>query len=156
MSDETDMSLRLERLIAMEPDRLFALWTEPAQLAKWWAPEGYELAVHVLDSRPGGRWRITMRRPDGHEVATSGVYRIVEPPRRLSFTWAWENANGTRGHETEVTVTFEATPGGTRLVLVQQRFEGAQARDNHSRGWSASFDRMAAIFADTRQKETRR
>jgi uncharacterized protein YndB with AHSA1/START domain len=156
MSDETDMSLRLERLIAMEPDRLFALWTEPAQLATWWAPEGYEPAVHVLDSRPGGRWRITMRRPDGHEVATSGVYRIVEPPRRLSFTWAWENANGTRGHETEVTVTFEATPGGTRLVLLQRRFEGAQARDNHSRGWSASFDRMAAIFADTRQKETRR
>jgi uncharacterized protein YndB with AHSA1/START domain len=54
MSDETDMTLRLERLIPMHPDRLFALWTEPAQLAKWWAPEGYEPAVHVLDSRPGG------------------------------------------------------------------------------------------------------
>jgi uncharacterized protein YndB with AHSA1/START domain len=155
MSNETDMTLRLERLIPMQPDRLFALWTEPAQLAKWWAPEGYEPSVHVLDSRPGGRWRVAMRRADGNEVATSGVYRIVEPPRRLAFTWAWEDASGARGLETEVTVTFEATPGGTRLLLLQERFEGAQARDNHSRGWSASFGRLAAMSADTCQHEIR-
>ena len=145
MSNETETTLRLERLIPMPADLLFALWIEPAQLVKWWAPEGYEASVHVLDSRSGGRWRVTMRRADGSEVATSGVYRVVEPPHRLSFSWAWENTDGARGHETEVTVTFEATPGGTRLVLLQQRFESAQARDNHSRGWSACFDRMATI-----------
>jgi uncharacterized protein YndB with AHSA1/START domain len=145
MSSETDTTLRIERLIPVQPDRLFALWTEPAQLAKWWAPEGYEPSVHILDSKTGGRWRVAMRRADGSEVATSGVYRIVEPPRRLSFTWAWEDASGTRGHETEVTVTFEETPGGTRLVLLQQRFESTQTRDNHGRGWLASFDRMATI-----------
>jgi uncharacterized protein YndB with AHSA1/START domain len=75
----------------------------------------------------------------------SGVYRIVEPPRRLGFTWAWEDANGVRGHETEVNVSFEATVGGTRLVLVQQRFESVRARDNHHNGWSASFARLAEI-----------
>jgi hypothetical protein len=39
-------------------------------------------------------------------------------------------------------VTFEATPGGTRLVLVQQRFESKQACDNHIAGWSSGFDRL--------------
>ena len=141
--DET--ALRLERLIPSPPDVLFAFWTEPAKLLTWWGPEGYEAAVHSLDTKPGGRWRITLRRSDTGVRAVSGVYRIVEPPRRLSFTWAWEDASGTRGHETEVTVTFEATPGGTRLVLLQQRFESTQARDNHGRGWSASFDRIATI-----------
>ncbi len=86
-----------------------------------------------------------MRKPDGNEITTSGVYHIVDPPHRLSFTWAWEGADGVRGHETEVTVTFEAAPGGTRLVLVQQRFDSKQARDGHSGGWSAAFDRMAAM-----------
>ncbi len=62
MSDETQTTLRLERLILMQPEPLFALWTEPALLVKWWAPEGYEAFVHVLDSRSGGRWRVTMRR----------------------------------------------------------------------------------------------
>ena len=145
MSEESETTLRLERLIPMDPEPLFALWTEPAQLVKWWAPEGYQASVDMLDSKPAGRWRVTMRRADGGEVATSGVYRIVDPPHRLSFTWAWESASGVRGHETEVTVTFGAAPGGTHLVLVQQRFDTRGARDGHRGGWSGAFDRMAAM-----------
>jgi uncharacterized protein YndB with AHSA1/START domain len=147
MSDATasETTLRLERLIAAPPELLFALWTEPAQLVRWWAPNGYEASVHTLEIRPGGRWRTLLRRPDGSALAMSGVYRIVEPPHRLAFTWAWENDRGARGQETEVVVNFETTPGGTRLVLLQQRFESKQARDNHNAGWSASFDRLARI-----------
>jgi uncharacterized protein YndB with AHSA1/START domain len=147
MSEADDTTLRLERLIPSPPDLLFALWIEPDQMAKWCAPDGYEGVVDTLDARPGGRWRTILRRPDGGEVATSGVYRIVDPPRRLVFTWAWEDVARKRGHETEVSVSFEAAPGGTRLVLVQQRFESRQARDNHHRGWSATFDRMTTMSA---------
>ena len=70
-----------------------------------------------MDVRPGGRWRTTMRRPDGTEHTVSGIYRAIEPPRRLVFTWGWDDDAGMRGHETEVTVTFEPTTGGTRMVL---------------------------------------
>jgi uncharacterized protein YndB with AHSA1/START domain len=147
MSDVTagEATLRLERLIPSPPDELFALWTQPAQLAKWWAPDGYQATVHELDVRPGGRWRTTLRAADGRVVATRGVYRVVEPSRRLVFTWAWEDANGAAGHETEVSVTFDATLGGTRLVLVHQRFESRDARDRHAAGWTASFERQAEI-----------
>jgi len=86
-----------------------------------------------------------LRRSDGSVLATSGVYRVVEPPRLLAFSWAWEDESGTRGHETEVVVNFEAAPGGTRLVLVQRRFASKQARDNHTNGWSACFDRLTGI-----------
>jgi uncharacterized protein YndB with AHSA1/START domain len=151
MSDADDTTLRLERLIASPPDLLFALWIEPDQVAKWWAPDGYEGVVDMLDVRVGGRWRTIMRRPDGGEVATSGVYRVVDPPHRLVFTWAWEDAERMRGHETEVSVSFEPAPGGTRLVLVQQRFESRQSCDNHARGWSATFDRMAKMGGQRRE-----
>jgi uncharacterized protein YndB with AHSA1/START domain len=144
-AEANDTTLRLERLIPSPPEVLFALWTEPAQLLRWWAPEGYTPSVHALDATPGGRWRTTLRRSDGSVLAMSGVYRIVEPPRRLAFTWAWEDESGARGHETEVMVSFEATPGGTRLVLLQQRFEGKETRDRHNFGWSSSFDRLAKI-----------
>jgi uncharacterized protein YndB with AHSA1/START domain len=145
MSDVEDRILRMERLIAAPPDILFALWIEPAELVKWWAPDGLVAEVDTLDVRPDGRWRTILRRPDGSGLAASGVYRIVKPPRRLAFTWAWEDASGARGHETEVSVSFDPAPGGTRLVLVQQSFENRQARDNHNRGWAASFDRIGAI-----------
>jgi len=140
-----DTTLRLERLIASPPEVLFALWTEPAQLLKWWAPEGFEPSIHWLDTRPGGRWRVAMRNADGRVVVTSGIYRIVDPPRRLTFTWAWEDESGARGHETEVTVSFEASPGGTRLVLLQELFESRERRDGHRAGWSSCFDRMMRI-----------
>jgi uncharacterized protein YndB with AHSA1/START domain len=138
----SEATLRIERLIASKPEILFGLWTEPAQLVRWWGPDGYETSVDCLETRPGGRWRISLHRSGSPALTMSGLYRIVEPPRRLAFSWAWEDNDGARGHETEVVVNFEPTPGGTRLVLLQQRFESPQARDRHDAGWSASFDRL--------------
>ena len=140
-----DRVLRLERLIAAPPERLFDLWTQPKQLVKWWGPEGYDVPRYELDLRPGGRWRTTMHPPGGKPRRVGGVYRVIERPRRLVFTWAWDRDDGARGHESEVTVTFEAAPGGTRLTLVQQTFESSEARNNHGRGWSAAFDRLARV-----------
>jgi uncharacterized protein YndB with AHSA1/START domain len=142
-----DSVLRLERVIAASPERLFELWTEPDQLVKWWGPEGYDVPEHALDVRPGGRWRTTMRSPEGTRLTVSGVYRTIERPRRVVFTWAWDQDDGSRGHETEVTVTFEAAPGGTRLVLLQQAFQDAQARDSHQKGWASTLDCLARAAA---------
>jgi len=63
----------------------------------------------------------------------------------LAFSWTWEEEPGTRGSETEVTVSFEPVQGGTRLVLVHQNFHSKDARDRHSVGWSASFDRLTDL-----------
>jgi uncharacterized protein YndB with AHSA1/START domain len=140
-----DRVLRLERLIAAPPERLFDLWTEPEQLVKWWGPDGYEVPGLAFDLRPGGKWRTTLRPPDGKLKTVSGVYRVIDRPHRLVFTWAWDEDDGSRGHETEITVTFEAAPGGTRLRLLQQTFQSTDVRDNHSGGWSSSFDRLARV-----------
>jgi uncharacterized protein YndB with AHSA1/START domain len=142
--DATETTLRLERLIPSSPEDLFALWIEPEQLARWWAPDGYVAVVHDLDVRPHGRWRIVLR-GGGREIAMGGVFHIVEPSRRLAFSWAWEEAPGTRGDVTEVTASFEPVPGGTRLVLVHQNFASQDARDRHLGGWSASVDRLAKL-----------
>ena len=91
-----------------------------------------------MDVRPGGRWRTTMRSPEGKHHTVSGIYRALEPPRRV-FTWGWDDDNGARGHETEVTVTFEPTPGGTRMVLTQQAFADAESRGRHEHGWGSSL-----------------
>jgi uncharacterized protein YndB with AHSA1/START domain len=141
----SETTLRLERLIPSSPDALFALWTEPALLVRWWAPDGFEASIQSLDLQPGGGWRIAMHRPGGGVLTTSGVFRVVEPPHRLAFTWAWEDEHGVRGHETDVVVSFEPAPGGTRLVLLQSRFETPRARDNHNAGWSSCLDRMAEL-----------
>jgi uncharacterized protein YndB with AHSA1/START domain len=149
MKPDDETTLRLERLIPSPPELLFALFTDPMQLVKWWAPDGYEAIVDSLDVRRGGRWRVLLRRLDGGSVSAtaSGVYRAVEPPHRLAFTWTWEDTSGSRGHETEVLVSFQPVPGGTRLVIEHRGFESNQARDDHHRGWSVGLERIETIVS---------
>ena len=107
----SDTELHLERLIAAPPERVFALWTEPELLAKWWWPAGYDVPALKIDVRPGGHWRTSLRNSEGQLVTVSGAYRTIEPPRRLVFTWAWEDEHGARGQETEIKRTFAHAPG---------------------------------------------
>jgi uncharacterized protein YndB with AHSA1/START domain len=134
-----DTMLQLDRLIAAPPEQVFDYWTDPALLVRWWGPEGADVPAHDIDMREGGKWRTTMRLASGTHATVSGVYRIIEKPSRLVFTWAWDDDQGQRGHETEVTVTFTPAPGGTRLILTQQEFATAESRDRHGEGWTSSF-----------------
>jgi uncharacterized protein YndB with AHSA1/START domain len=142
-----DRVLRLERLIAAAPDKVFDAWAKPELLVKWWGPDGFDVPKCALEVRAGGSWLTTMRSPEGSLHTVSGVYRVIERPRRLVFTWAWDQDDGSRGHETEVTVTFEPAPGGTKLVLQQQSFVEKESLDKHRHGWSSSFDCLARLFA---------
>jgi uncharacterized protein YndB with AHSA1/START domain len=144
-----DRTLRLERIIRAPVERVFAAWVEPEQLAAWWGPEGATIPDYAMDVRPGGTWRTVMKLPDGNTPEVSGVYRAIEKNRRLVFSWAWKQADGSRGHETEVTVTFEPVPGGTKLVLLQQVFQDRTARDNHGQGWASSLDCLEKHIAQT-------
>jgi uncharacterized protein YndB with AHSA1/START domain len=140
-----DNVLTMERLIPAPPEHVFELWTDPEMLAKWWGPEGYEVPTHAIDVRPGGSWRTTMRSPEGTFHTVSGVYRVIDPPRRLVFTWGWDDDKGVRGHETEVTVTFQPAPGGTKLALRQQTFQNEDARNRHEHGWQSSLNCLARV-----------
>jgi uncharacterized protein YndB with AHSA1/START domain len=140
-----DRVLEIERLIPAPPERVFEYWTEPELLARWFGPEGCDVPTRNLDVRPGGKWRTTIRSPEGKLRTVSGVYNLIDRPRRLVFTWGWDNDDGARGHETEVTVTLEPTPGGTRLKLVQQLFQTSEARNLHNGGWTSSLNKMQKL-----------
>jgi uncharacterized protein YndB with AHSA1/START domain len=140
-----DRVLEIERLIPAPPERVFDYWTEPELLAQWFGPEGFDIPTKNLDVRPGGKWRTTMRTPAGELRTVSGVYNLIDRPRRLVFTWGWDDESGGRGPATEVTVTLEPTPGGTRLKLVQQEFQTTEARNLHNRGWASSFNKLQRV-----------
>ncbi len=140
-----DNVLELERLIPAPPERVFEYWTEPELVAKWFGPGDFDVPSSQLDLRPGGKWRTTIRSPEGKLRTVSGVYSAIDPPRRLVFTWAWDDDDGVRGHETQVTVTLEPTPGGTRLRLVQEDFQNREVRDLHSGGWGSSLSKLQRL-----------
>ena len=137
---EADRTLVVERVFKAPPERVFNAWTDPEVLVQWWGPEGLHTPEHTMDVREGGAWRTVMMNDKGETHTASGVYREIAPPKRLVMTWAWEQPDGGRGHETLIELSFEPAEQGTRLKLVQRLFATAEARDNHRMGWDSSFN----------------
>jgi uncharacterized protein YndB with AHSA1/START domain len=88
-------------------------------------------------------------RPDagGPDLWQSGVYREIVAPRHLVFTFAWDQEDGTPGHETLVTLTLAEEGGKTRMTFRQALFATVASRDGHAGGWSSSFERLAEHLA---------
>ena len=142
-----DQVLIIERTIAAPPEQVFDAWVNPDLLVQWWGPEGMHIPKHKIDLKEGGRWETTMRNADGGEREVSGVYKVIERPNRLVFTWAWTQEDGAPGEETEITVTFAAVEGGTMMTLDQRAFAEVSNRDNHGMGWQSSFNCLDQLFA---------
>jgi uncharacterized protein YndB with AHSA1/START domain len=145
-----DRVLNMSRVFDAPRSLVFKVWTQPEHLVRWWGCPRTKSATCKIDPRKGGAFRVVMRLEDGTDHRVSGVYKDVTPPERLVFTWAWEDADGNRGHETLVTVTFAEQGGKTKLTLRQEVFESAEMCDLHREGWTASLERMVAEIAAAR------
>lgn len=146
MTTDTATSLRLTRVIEADPETVFRAWTDPAEMEQWYCPEGGTVDEARVDLSVGGRYRVAMRMPDGVHVAY-GVYREIEAPHRLVFTWQWEGGEGAKEGATLVTVELRDRGGSTELVLTHERFADSDARDGHEKGWASALNRLEAHLA---------
>jgi uncharacterized protein YndB with AHSA1/START domain len=145
--DTASRELVVSRVFDAPREMVFAAWTDPAQAALWWGPQGFTTISCEMDVRPGGAYRACMCSPEGTRHCRRGVYREVVRPERLVFTFAWEDADGNPGRETVITVSFAAIGGQTRVTLHQAGFESVAARDDHRRGWLSCLERFAEYLA---------
>jgi uncharacterized protein YndB with AHSA1/START domain len=138
----TKPSLTIKRRFNASPAKVYAAWTDPKMIARWFGPAGVESVDAKTDLRVGGRYHITMHVPgDQHDVM--GVYRDVVPNERLVFTWAWKS---TPERESLVTVTFKPDGAGTLMTLLHEHFFDADARDRHQHGWAGAIDKLENLF----------
>ncbi|MGA9852409.1 MAG: SRPBCC domain-containing protein [Gammaproteobacteria bacterium] len=148
-----DRVLVITRIFDAPPSLVFKAWTEKKHIGQWLAPRAFTIPHSEGEVRPGGHWRSCMRKPDGTELWLGGAYREVIESQRLVFTHAWDEPDGTRGHETVVTVTFEDYDGKTRLTLYQTIFKSVESRDGHRGGWNECLDRLAEYLPELLSQE---
>jgi uncharacterized protein YndB with AHSA1/START domain len=88
MTDKLD--LVLERTIDAPIDLVWAAYTNPEPLKRWFAPRPYEVTECELDLRPGGIFRIRMVGPDGFDTGhgVPGCVLEVIEGRKLAWTSA--------------------------------------------------------------------
>lgn len=141
-----DTTLRIERTLAAPRETVWAAWTRPEALSRWFGPTPeYTCVAHELDVRPGGTYRVELCHSGGNRHVVTGTYREVSAPDRLVFSWRWEK-NPERG-ESRVTVELHDEGGRTRLVLLHELFPGVEVRDGHRAGWEGGLDHLQAVLS---------
>jgi len=86
-----------------------------------------------------------MRAPDGNEHRATGVYREVDPPNKVVYTWGWEGEHKVK--DSVVTVEFLPRGDDTEVVLTHAGIADEQERTHHTQGWTAIIDKFEAVFA---------
>lgn len=118
---------------------VFDAWLNPDSLAHWMRPSGIERTTARVDPRPGGRFEIVMHDGTGDRIVHTGIYRLIDRPTRLVFTWI---SPATTLTETLVTVELHAGDGVTTVVVTHERLPG-DATWSHTAGWNAALDLLA-------------
>ena len=143
MTARTDTpALVVRRLIQAPPERVFRAWSDPDVAARWGWGRAYDTIAVDLDCRPGGRWRHEIRdRTTGETFWFDGVFREVDPPRRVVHTFGWTSDRGHAEPESLVTVDLVPSGGGTEVVITHTRLPADKVRETDA-GWKDCLEQV--------------
>jgi uncharacterized protein YndB with AHSA1/START domain len=139
-------SLTLKRRINASPEKIYAAWTQPENLIRWFGPAmvKQETVRAAIEARIGGRYRISFDDDRGEHHEVGGIYRELVPHSRLVFSWVWHS---TPERESRVTVLLKSDGAATLLTLHHEQLFDVAARDAHQHGWSGTLDKLQRSFA---------
>jgi uncharacterized protein YndB with AHSA1/START domain len=158
--DRRNRRLIVERRLPAPQAIVWASWTEPERVARWWGPSRWRVDIRTMDVRPGGRWhyRLHPAEPgDGEETWCLAVYRTVDPPVLLEYVDAFADASGSvvDGTEMPTTVTFTAAGDETLLAIVTTFGTVEQLDHADELGMASGFVEALERLAGTLSVETR-
>jgi len=140
----TKPSLTLKRRLNARPEKVYAAWTDPEKIVKWFGPDSGPVTRAETDVRTGGSYAVTFHTEDGEEHNIGGIYRDVVPNERLVFTWAWRTMPE---RESLVTILIKPDGDGSLLTLIHEQFFDEPARDRHAVGWTGCLDKLERYLA---------
>ena len=139
-------SLEIKRFINAPRARVYAAWTDPAQLKQWWGPESVRTRNFTADARVGGKYRWDLFNQEGEEMTVYGEYRELVPGRKIVFSWQWDDDEAWKNVSSVVTVELSDRDGGTEVRLIHEKLPSAESRDRHNEGWNSVLDRLEKFF----------
>lgn len=150
LKPDPKLDLVLERVVDVPRELVWAAWTKPEHLSKWFTPAPWTVADCEIDLRPGGIFRTVMRSPEGKEFPNIGCYLEVVPNERLVWTDAL--LPGYRPAENPfmtAIITLESQGNGTRYTAVAIHRDDAGRKKHEDmgfyQGWGKALDQLVAV-----------
>ena len=134
------VSLEIKRWINAPPGRVYAAWTDPAQLKEWFGPERVRTRSLTVDARVGGKYRWEITNLEDEDMAVFGEYRELVPGKKIVFTWKWEDDEAWKNQPSLVIIELLDRDGGTELRLRHEQLPSEESRDRHHGGWNSVLD----------------
>ena len=118
-------TVRLHRVLATKPEKVYRAFLEADAMAKWLPPNGFTCTVHHLEAKVGGTFRMSFRNfTTGNSHSFGGKYLELVPGEHLRYTDKFDDPN--LPGEMEVTVTLKT---GLRRHRDQHRAGRHSRRD---------------------------
>jgi uncharacterized protein YndB with AHSA1/START domain len=137
-------TVRLHRVLATRPEKVYRAFLEADAIAKWLPPNGFACTVHHLDAKVGGTHRMSFRNfTTGDSHAFGGEYVELMPNERLRYTDKFEDPN--LPGQLLVTVTLRTVPVGTELNIVQEGLPDVIPLEACYLGWQQSLENLAKL-----------
>ena len=137
-------TVRLHRVLATRPEKVYRAFIEADAMAKWLPPNGFVCTVHQLDAKVGGTHKISFRNfTTGHSHSFGGEYIELVPNERLRYTDKFDDPN--LPGQIQVTVTLKKVSVGTELNIVQEGLPDVLPLEACYLGWQQSLENLAKL-----------
>lgn len=147
--DGIDTGFTIMRAFNAPPEKVWKMWTTKEGLMKWWAPSakqmGFDFDVRHIEPRAGGTFAFGMKNKE-HDLVNGGTYTVVDPPRRLAWTWHFDIylQPGEKPYDVPIEITLVPTPmGGTQMVFRQGPLRAPGHTEGSMQGVIQNLDHLA-------------
>ena len=137
-------TVRLHRVLATRPEKVYRAFIEADALAKWLPPNGFACTVHHLEAKVGGSFKMSFRNfTTGHAHSFGGEYVELVPHERLRYTDKFDDPN--LPGDIMVTVTLKKVAVGTEVHIVQEGLPDVIPVEACYLGWQDSLRNLAQL-----------
>ena len=137
-------TVRLHRVLATRPEKVYRAFLEADALAKWLPPNGFACTVHHLEPKVGGTFKMSFRNfTTANSHSFGGKYLELTPGKSVCYTDVFDDPN-LKG-EMQVTVTLKKVTVGTEVNIVQEGIPDAIPVEACYLGWQESLRNLAHL-----------
>jgi len=137
-------TVRLHRVLATTPEKVYRAFLEADALAKWLPPNGFACTVLHLQPKVGGTFKMSFRNfTTGQSHSFGGEYVELVPNERLRYTDKFDDPN--LAGDIQVTVMLKKVSVGTEVNIVQEGLPDIIPPEACYLGWQESLRNLARL-----------
>lgn len=137
-------TVRLHRVFATKPEKVYRAFIEADAMAKWLPPNGFTCTVHSFDAKVGGAFKMSFRNfTNGKSHSFGGEYKELAPFERIVYTDKFDDPN--LPGEMKVTVTLKKVSVGTEVNITQEGIPDLIPAEACYLGWQESLKNLTRL-----------